>query len=404
MAQLYLKNLAKAEKVAGISILKLLLIIAVKALAGYLTGMVILYTSALKSFTTALSIFAAYIGIKASQRSADKHFEYGYYKIETFAAFIASILILYVGERILLGNIEHILHPDGYNYGLFGVIVVLIAIGFSWNFSKNLEKAAKEANLTSLAVSAKYKKIDFLASVAIVIGAVTVLLGIPYVEPILSGLIAIVIVIISIKTFKNSLFCLLDYWQDTDLLKKVKAILSSNSHIVQKVEGVKLRQAGPLVFGEAILQINPFANLKDVRNTIDNIKNRIIDLSPYIQDFSIFSKILCPQNILLAVPITAKRGLKSPLAHSWKQIKHILLVQIKGRKIKIKGVLPYKNFANHQDLVTALVKNKVNVFMACEIDSLMYYSLERVNQIQVYPAFHNAKNVDDATKLFTIDN
>lgn len=404
MTQLYIKNLAKAEKVAGISILKLLLIIAVKGLAGYLTGMAILYTSALKSFTTALSIFAAYIGIKASQRSADKHFEYGYYKIETFAAFIASILILYVGERILLGNIEHILHPDDYNYGLFGVIVVLVAIGFSWNFSKHLEKAAKEANLASLAVSAKYKKIDFLASVAIVIGAITVLLGIPYVEPILSSLIALVIVVISIKTFKNSLFCLLDYWWDTDLLKKVKAILLSDGHIVKKVEGVKLRQAGPLIFGEAILEINPFANLKDVRNTINNIKNRIIELSPYIQDFSIFSKILCPENIILAVPIKKNQGLKSPLAHSCQHIKEILLVQIKGKRTKLKGVLTYQNFINHQDLVRALVENKVNVFMAGEIDSLMYYSLERVNQIQVYPSFYNAKTVEEAAKMFTIDN
>lgn len=404
MNRLYLAKLAQAEKVAGVSILKLLVLALVKFVAGTLTGVTILYTSALKTFTTALSIFAAYIGVKASQKTADKHFEYGYYKIETFAAFLASIFILYIGEKILVENINHILNPEDSHYGIFAILTLIVTIGFSWNFSQKLEKAGKEANIDSLSVSAKYKKIDLLASAAIVLGAFTVLFGIPYVEPILSGGIAIYIVIISLRAFKNSLFSLLDYWADTGLVKSVKVILQANSHIIQKIESVKFRQAGPLIFGEAILQINPFANTKDVRNTLDNAKNHILKLSPYLQSFSIFSRIICPENTILAIPVKKSNGLKSPLAHIWSEMKHLVLVKIKHNKMHLKAVLDYDNFVDHQALVSVLVKNKVNVLISSAVDSLMYYSLERVNQIQIYPAFTNAKTLEDAAKLFTIDN
>lgn len=404
MTRLYLAKLAKAEKVAGTNVIKLLSVSTLKFLAGNLTGMAILNTSALKTFTTALGIFAAYIGIKASQKMADKHFEYGYYKIETFAAFLASVFILYIGEKILVQNIDHILHPDNYQYGIFGILTLIVAMSFSWNFSKTLEKAGEEANIASLTVSAKYKRIDVLTSVAIIVGAFTALFGIPYVEPIVSAVIAIYIVIMSLKTFKTSLFSLLDYWSDTKLIKNVKDILLSNSHIVHKIESVKFRQAGPLIFGEAVLQINPFANVKDVRNTIDNAKNNILKLSPYLQSFSVFSKIVCPENTLLAIPVKANRGLKSSLAHTADGMKNVVLVQIKGKKMQLKGVINDTHLMDSQALVNSLVKNKVNVFISSTVDSLMYYSLERVNQIQVYPSFNNTKTVEDAAKLFTIDN
>lgn len=403
MPKLYLVKLAKAEKIAKSSILKLIVIIAVKILAAQLTGMVILYTSALKSFTTVLSVFASYVGIKASQKTADQHFEYGYYKVETFAAFIASVLILYLGGRIFVDNIDNLIHPEEYNYGLVGIVVVIFSLIFSWKFSNKLEKAAKEANLSSLLVSAKYKKIDFLASVGVIIGAFTVLLGANYIEPILSAIIAVTIVVISLKTFKHSLFSLLDYWWDTNLMNQVKEILNRDKHIVQKIESVKLRQAGPLIFGESILRINPFANIKDVRNTVANIKLSILKLSPYLQDFSIYSKVVCPEKTVFAIPVILDDGLKSLVAHSWNKITKILIIEINDQKVRIKNSLNYKKTTSHQELIRMLVKNKVNIFMSAEIDSLTYYTLERINQIQLYPAFSNAKTVEEAIKLFTID-
>ncbi len=404
MTRIYLAKLTQAEKLAKKSIFKLLFMVLVKVIAGTLTGMAILHTSALKSFTTILSIFAAYIGIKASQKSADKHFEYGYYKVETFAAFVASLLVLYVGMKILEENIDHILNPSDYTYGIFGVLILIVTVGFSGKFFDKLEKMGKEANIASLSVTAKYKNIDLLASIAIVVGAVTVLFGIPYVEPVISASIAVAIVIISIKTVKNSLFSLLDYWPDTALLNKIKAVLLGDPHIVKRVASVKLRQAGPLIFGEAVIEINPFANIKDVRNAVKNIRREVTKLSPYLADFNVFSKLNFPPKTIIAIPVKKNAGTTSPLAHTWSEVKHIILVEIRNSKMKIKETISGFDFANDQSLVAELVKQKVNVFVSCSINSLMYYSLERVNQIQVYPAFDNAKTLEEAVKMFTIDS
>lgn len=402
MQRIYLNKLKQAEKITKASIIKMAVTILIKVLAGYITGMVILFTSALKTFTTIVSLFAGWIGIKASQKTADKHFEYGYYKVETFASFLASTFILYLGLKILMTSIEDIIEPEVYNFGFFGVFTVIIAIASSWSFSMKIEKAAKLANLSSLMTSAHFKKMDTIAYFGILFGAIAAIMNIPLIEPILSSVIALIILFIAARSFKNSLYCLLDYWSDSKLLNRVKKVLKKHSHIVDKIEQVKLRQAGPLIFGEALLKVNAFANMKDVRNTIINIKEDVLKLSPYIQDFTLYTSILCPQKTLVAIPIKANKGEKSPLAKTWKEIKNIMLIEIKNNKTKVKDEIKYRKMS-HDELTRELVKHKVNVFIWGEVDSLMYYQLERVNQIQVYPSFSNAKTVADAIKLFTID-
>jgi len=404
MQRAFISKLKSAEHITSYNIFKLLGIILLKLAAAYITGIGILYTSALKTFSTIVSLFAGWIGIKASERTADKHFEYGYYKIETFAAFLASTFILYVGLQILIESIREIIIKEPYNFGFLGVIVVIIAMALSWQSSKEIAKAAKEANLSSLLTSANFKKIDSIAYIGILIGAFTAIFGIPYVEPILSGAIALWILWIALKGFQRSLFSLLDYWRDVKMLNKVRKLLHSYPKIVDKIEQVKLRQAGPLIFGEAILKINSFANVKDVRNATFQMRKKIIELSPYIQDFAIYTNITCPDKTLVAIPVKSGSSMQAKLAHSWSDIKHLLLIEIRNSKAKVTGQIPLDKTESQEKLAQHLVSEKVNVFMWGRIDSLTYYTLERINQIQVYPSFANAKTVDDAIKLFTIDS
>ncbi|HLG25976.1 MAG TPA: cation transporter, partial [Candidatus Gracilibacteria bacterium] len=90
-------NLSYGAKIALIGLGEFLILALIKAGVGFATGMIVLVADALASCSDMLTIFASYLGLRISKKSATKEFGYGYYKVETLAALIVSLVISYLG-------------------------------------------------------------------------------------------------------------------------------------------------------------------------------------------------------------------------------------------------------------------------------------------------------------------
>jgi cation diffusion facilitator family transporter len=89
------------QKIAKISVITLLSIGIVELLIGQISGSVVATADGIDSLSDAMISFRVFMGLVIAGRPADKKFHFGYYKVESFAALIASIGMIAVGSIIL---------------------------------------------------------------------------------------------------------------------------------------------------------------------------------------------------------------------------------------------------------------------------------------------------------------
>ncbi len=397
-------SLKYGSRMALLGIAEILALALFKAVLGYMTGMVVLVADALSSGSDMLTLFASYVGLKISRRPADKNFKYGYYKAETFAALVTSLLIIYFGLDILVESVERINYIGETQNQFLAVISVVVGIIVSIHLAGFLQKTGKKINSLALIDSAKDKKNDVLVEIAVLIGAGANYFKIPYLEGVVGVIISVMTIRVGLTTAKESLFFLLDYFNDSELIEKVKKIIISKSRIVKGIKDIRMRRAGTYIFGEAFLDINPYAQTKDLRNEFQNLQERIKNSNEYLKDFLLFVIIPRPTALKVAVPVREDRGLESELAYSFDATGAYIFVNVK--KDKITGFYG-KQFAYKPNDFTGVIKflegEKVNVVINNDMHSLVYYQLRRLLNVEVYPTFSNVKNVRDTVKLLLID-
>jgi cation diffusion facilitator family transporter len=397
-------SLIQGEKTAIKGLIIIVILILLKIVAATLTGMVVLFADALTSGTDLITLFASYIGLKLSRKAANRKFEYGYYKVETLGALLASLFIIYFGYEIFKKAIESFSSPEVVKYAYIGVFSTVISITISVILAIKLTKAAKEINSISLMDNALEKKMDVIAGVAVLVSIFSKIYGINYVEGIVSILLSLMIFRVGIKSTKETLFFMLDYWDDPKLLKKIKNIILKKTDIILSIKKIRMRRAGTFIFGEAFVEVNPFADIVELREELDIMSKKIKETNPFIKDFAILTYIPKLKKIRIGVPITSGTNLSAKVAKNLRSTKAYEFVDIKEGKIIKKYRRSIKTGTKSIDkLIEFLKKEKVNIIIDNGLNSLVYYDLRQYNHVQIYPNFSNIKDVNEAVKLLMID-
>ncbi len=395
----------EGEAAAKSSIFQLLLLGTIKLIAGIFSGMTVLIADAINTFADTLGIFAAYIGLRLSRRRADEKFEYGYYKIETFAAFVISVWVIGLSFYIFSQSIDTFFQPTPSENLLFAIFATIFAITQSFYLQKKLTLAGQQSNSLALQTSANDKKLDILTGCVVLISIAANYLHLPYVEGTVSGLLAILIFKEGFSSAKESLFFLLDYWNDPKLKRQIKKILIAEKDIIKKIRRLRLRRAGTFIFGECYIEINPFAEMKDLREELEILQAKITSLNPYIKDFSIYSHIPASNKIRVAIPLKKGRTLKGLVAANIKETAGYLFVTLKNGKVLQQHYRALK--ATDHNIVALgnfLKKEKVQILIDNKLNSLLYYNLRRTHQILIYPNFSDIKTAEKTIELILIDS
>jgi cation diffusion facilitator family transporter len=396
--------LKEGETVAKYAIFHLLILGLIKTVAGLVTGMSVIIADAISTFADTLGVFASYLGLRLSRKSADKKFEYGYYKFETFAALLVSLGTMYAGYAILVRAISNIgVQMEGH-FRPFAITATVLAIAHSYRLWKKLTIAGEKTNSLSLLANAKDKKMDIFAGFIILISIIANYQQIPYIESVVTIIIALTILKVGIFSAKESLFFLLDYWNDPILLKKIKKEFKKEKDLIIKVHKIRLRRAGTFIFGEAFVEINPYAGLEDLREELDLLKQKIMGLNQYIKDFPIYTHISKTDKVKVAVPIKSGRTLRAKVASNLKETHSYLFANI--RKGKVRDFYVKKLYAADKKPVqfAEFLKNeKVNIIIDNKLNSLIYYNLRRTHHILIYPNFSDVNKVKETLKLLMID-
>ncbi len=399
------KSIIEAEKAAVHGIIHLAAIGVAKLFTGIFTGMTVLIADAVNSFADTLGVFGSYLGLRLSRKSADQHFKYGYYKVETFVALLISVGITYIGYLLAVRSVQIFMEPTVGKNRVFAITIAIIGIISSYRLYKRFKKAGEKCNAISMIAVAQEKKMDILSGTAVLISVVANYREIPYVEGLVTGVISILILKVGIFTAKESLFYLLDYWDDPKLSRKISKILRKDKKLIKDIKKLKIRRAGTFIFGEAFVEINPFAGMQDLREQLNFLRSKVKKADPYIKDFVIYTHIPEAKKFKIAIPVKEEKKLKSKVASTLPSTKGYLIAEVEGNNIKKSKIKKLTESKKKPVALSKFLKDEeVNVVIDNRLSSLVYYNLRRTHHILIYPNFADVKTAEDALKLFLIDD
>lgn len=179
----------------------------VEVFVGYLSGSLALVSDAGHMLTDSVSLGLAVLAAKLAQRPANARYSYGFVRAEILTALINAALMLVVIVVIIVEAVERLQHPMPVAGGSvmlvagIGLVVNLLAAWWLAGDSHSLNQRAALLHVLG----------DLLGSVAaLVAGAVVWWTGWTPIDPILSLLVAVLLLNSTVRLFKQAVGVLLE--------------------------------------------------------------------------------------------------------------------------------------------------------------------------------------------------
>jgi cobalt-zinc-cadmium efflux system protein len=199
-------------------------------IGGILTGYLALLADAIHNLSDVAALVLGYIGEMGSRRPPTKKSTYGYKRLEVMTAFASAVSLVVIAIYIFYEAYQRIIQPVELSNPTLLMIVAFI--GLVGNvLSVFLLKSPKDKTL-NVKTALMHMLYDALSSVAVIVGAIIIFkTGWPYIDPILSILIGIMIIWSSIGVLKEATMIFLEAVPRGIEYDKVKATIIAHPRV-----------------------------------------------------------------------------------------------------------------------------------------------------------------------------
>jgi cation diffusion facilitator family transporter len=256
------------QRIAKISVITLLAIGVAELIIGQISGSIVATADGIDSLSDAMISFIVFLGLRLANRPADRKFQFGYYKVESFAALLAAIGMVAIAIFIIYQSYESLIQPHEIRQPVLTMVILGVAGAVSLHRAFQMGKIARKYNLLSLKVDAKNSIKDGSASI---IGFLSVLVatqfGFLQMDAIGGMIIAGYIFSVAYLSLRQTSLVLVDSWHNPKVADMVKKMIEDRFRIDEPtitVRSVLLRPTGMTAHAEINVEIDGNKRLTDV--------------------------------------------------------------------------------------------------------------------------------------------
>jgi len=265
-----------AIRLALVSIVLALVVLALKGVAAWLTGSVALYSDALESVVNVVTAAVALVSVRLSARPASAALPYGYYKAEYFSAVIIGIFISLAAVLIFYEAYQAFVLPHHFTADPLGIGVSVVATAINGAWAYWLVRLGRREKSPALESDGKHLWTDVLSTLGVLVGVLlAVATGIHQLDPILAALVALNILWSGWQVLRQSVVGLMDVAVDPKQLALIKDLISSNADGAIEAHDIRTRQAGPMMFIEFHLVVPGTMSVEAAHAICDRIEAKL---------------------------------------------------------------------------------------------------------------------------------
>jgi cation diffusion facilitator family transporter len=248
------------------------------------SGSVALLADTIHNFSDALTAVPLWIAFILGRRVATRHYTYGFGRAEDLAGLFIVAVVALSAIVAAWESIDRLLHPQGLHN--LGFVALAGLIGFAGNEIVAIYRIRVGQRIGSAALVADgvHARLDGFTSLAVVLGAVGVMLGFPLADPIIGLIISAAIIVLLWGTIRSIGRRLMD-GIEPDLVDRARHALEDTPGVIA-VPRVQLRWVGHRLQGAAILHVED-APLSAVEKTLLAAEHNVEHALPNLDDLSI---------------------------------------------------------------------------------------------------------------------
>jgi len=267
----------RRTRAAAVSIGSNTFLIALKLVAGAVTGSVAILTEAIHSGIDLIASFIAYFSVRQAEEPADAEHRYGHEKFENVAAAVEGVLILAGAAVIIYASASALVNGSSLESLGFGIGVVAFASAVNLGVSAWLFRRARETDSAALEGDAAHLRTDAFTSLGVLIGLALVhWTGWEWLDPAVALMIAGAIVVTGLKLVARSWRVLVDEALPEDELAAIReAIVEFGDRDVVGYHQLRTRRAGARRYVDMHVQFRAGTTLEAAHGIAHELQDRI---------------------------------------------------------------------------------------------------------------------------------
>ncbi len=255
----------RKQSAAALSIVSNTILIALKIVAGAITGSVAILTEALHSGIDLIASVIAFISVRKSDQPPDRDHPFGHDKFENLAAAFEGVLILVGAGIIIYESVRRLDHAPQLDHLPLGIGVVALTIVVNVIVSTFLGRRARETDSAALEGDAAHLRTDAATSIAVLGGlALVEATGETWLDPVLALAVALAIVVAGWRLVTRSSRILVDETLPDDELEAIReAVMAFGPNGVAGFHKLRARHAGAFHHVDLHVQFRSGTTLED---------------------------------------------------------------------------------------------------------------------------------------------
>jgi cation diffusion facilitator family transporter len=265
------------SRAATVSIISNTSLIALKVVAGLITGSVAILTEAIHSGVDLAASFIAYFSVRQAETPADASHRYGHEKFENVAAAAEGVLILIGSGVIVYAAVRSlVLGPELESLG-FGIGVVAFATVVNLIVSTWLYRQAHMSQSPALESDAAHLRTDAYTSAGVLVGlGLAQFTGAHWLDPAIAIAIAAAILVTGLRIVARSWGVLVDEaLPDAEQSAIREAIEAFAGRGIVGYHQLRTRRAGARRYVDLHVQFRSGTSLEDAHGTAHALKDEI---------------------------------------------------------------------------------------------------------------------------------
>ena len=247
-----------------------------KLVTGVLTGSLAVLSSAVDSLLDILMSGINFAAISHAEQPADEKHPYGHGKFETLATLFQSIVIAVSGGWIIFEATRRLMEGRLVTQPGGGVAVMAVSLVASWLISRYLKRVAKDTDSSALAADALHFSMDVYTNLALLVSLVILAwTGLPWIDPVMSLLVAIYILVEAIRLLRHGLGDVLDEQLPVEIQAELEKAIAEHKHELFGYHNLRTRRAGSQKLIDFHLTVCKHLSVEEAHHITDHLEKKI---------------------------------------------------------------------------------------------------------------------------------
>jgi len=272
------------DRLSRVGIFGNILLAAFKLFAGIFGKSGAMVSDAVHSLSDVFATLIAWIGVRLSRRAEDAEHPYGHERLECVASLLLGLILAGTGIGIGWSGIRKLSGEGGSIEipTLLPLIAAVISIvvkegmyRYTMHYAKALDSAAFKAD-------AWHHRSDTISSVGSFIGIGLAKLGLPFMDPVASIIICLLILKVAFDISCDAVYKMLDTSCDNIFEQRLRTFIGSQDG-VGRIDLLRTRQFGNRIYVDLEIAVKPDISLRDAHGIAERVHSAVEQEFPNVK-------------------------------------------------------------------------------------------------------------------------